>query len=216
MRKALFALPLLASALILSPAAHADTITFSVSVIGSGSVGDTSFTDQRVTFAVSEPAQLVADAITFNLGTPSSFGICFDDGATATVQGIGTFGGPDLPCVFHNFEAPDNSYVIVDGENDLGISVPLDFDSLQYSVGPVSGTASVDLGPCFVGGEVLSCPPFFNTSGGELTLTSYEASTGVAELLVTSPTPEPSTFVLLATGFLGVGCLLRRARSINA
>jgi hypothetical protein len=49
MRNALFALPLLASALILPRATHADTITFSVSVIGSGSFGDTVFTDKRVT-----------------------------------------------------------------------------------------------------------------------------------------------------------------------
>ncbi|WP_433969270.1 PEP-CTERM sorting domain-containing protein [Tunturiibacter gelidiferens] len=51
---------------------------------------------------------------------------------------------------------------------------------------------------------------------GAITITSYEASTGFSELLVTSSTPEPSTFALLATGFLGVGCLLRRGRSINA
>jgi hypothetical protein len=49
-----------------------------------------------------------------------------------------------------------------------------------------------------------------------LTFTSYEADTGIAALIVTSPTPEPSTFVLLATGTLGVGCLLRRRRSIKA
>jgi hypothetical protein len=49
-----------------------------------------------------------------------------------------------------------------------------------------------------------------------LTFTSYEADTGIAALIVTSSTPEPSTFVLLATGLLGVGHLLRRGRFINS
>jgi len=216
MRKALFALPLLASALILSPTAHADTISFIVSVIGSGFVGDTAFTDQRVTFSVSEPEQAVADAIAYSGGTPSSFGICFDYGATATVQGLGTFDGPELPCIFHNFDITNPpSFYIVDGENDLSISVLFSFDSLQSSVGPVASTAYVDFNQCDPGG-LTPCPPYFNTDAGELTFTSYEANTGFGELLVTSSTPEPSTFVLLATGLLGVGGMLRRGRSIAA
>jgi hypothetical protein len=50
MRKALFALLALASVLIYPHAAHADTITFEVSVVASGFAGSP-FTDQRVTFA---------------------------------------------------------------------------------------------------------------------------------------------------------------------
>ena len=209
MRKTLFTLALLALAfaLINPSAAHADTLTFEVSVIGSGSIGTDTFTDQRVTFAVTEPEQLLADAIAYSGGTPSSFGICFDSGATATIQGIGTFGGPELPCIFHNFTAP-NQFYIVDGDNDLSISVPLNFNSLQYSVGPVSGNAYVDFNSCDP--EFPPCPPYFQTSGGGLTFTSYIPDTGSAELIVTSSTPEPSTFLLLGTGLLGVGCMLRR------
>ncbi|WP_433969273.1 PEP-CTERM sorting domain-containing protein [Tunturiibacter gelidiferens] len=210
MRKALFALPLLASALIFPRTAHADTLSFIVSVIGSGSIGDTAFTDQRVTFTESAPAQLVNEAVTDSGGTPSSFGICFDSGSTVTVQSLGTSGGPELTCVFHNFTAP-NEFYIVDGNGDLSITVPLAFDSFQSSVGPVAGNAYVNFNSCDPGG-LTPCPPYF----GGLTFTFYEADTGIAALLVTSSTPEPSTFVLLATGFLGVGCLLRRGRSINA
>lgn len=213
MRKTLFALPLLASALILPRAAHADTITFSVSVIGSGSFEDTVFTDKRVTFTESQPAELVTEGVIESGGTPSSFGLCFSGGATVTVQGLGTSGGPQLPCVFHNFtEAGD--YYIGDGDGALSINVPLEFDSFQSSVGPVPGNAFVNFDSCGLPGDPHPhpCPPNF----AGLTFTSYEADTGIAALIVTSPTPEPSTFVLLATGLLGVGHLLRRGRFINS
>jgi hypothetical protein len=206
MRKTLFALPLLASALILPLAAHADTITFSVSVIGSGSFGDTAFTDKRVTITESQPAELVTEGIIESGGTPGSFGLCFEAGSTITVQGLGTSGGPEQACVFHNFTG-GGVYNIGDGEGGLFIDVPLDFDSFQSSVGPVPGNAIVnDSCDNFGDPHPHPCPPFF----GDLTFTSYEANTGIAALIVTSSTPEPSTFVLLATGLLGVGCMLRR------
>lgn len=213
MRKALLALPLLASALILPRAAHADTITFSVSVIGSGSFGDTAFTDKRVTFTESQPAELVTEGVIESGGTPSSFGLCFAGGSTVTVQGLGTSGGPQSPCVFHNFTA-GGDYYIADSDGNLFLNVPLDFDSFQSSVGPVPGNAFVNFDSCDDLGDPNPhpCPPFF----GDLTFTSYEADTGIAALIVTSSTPEPSTFVLLATGILGFGCLLRRRRSSNA
>jgi PEP-CTERM motif len=212
MRKTLFALPLLASALILPRAAHADTITFSVSVIGSGSFGDTVFTDKRVTITESQPAELVTEGVIESNGTPSSFGLCFEDGSTVTVQGLGTSGGPQQTCVFHNF-TQGGDYYIADGDGGLFINVPLDFDSFQSSVGPVPGNAFVNFDFCDDLGDPhpYPCPPYF----ADLTLTSYEANTGIAALIVTSSTPEPSTFVLLATGLLGVGSMLRRGRSIN-
>jgi hypothetical protein len=213
MRKTLFALPLLASALVLPRVAHADTITFSVSVIGSGSFGDTVFADKRVTFTESQPAELVTEGVIESGGTPSSFGLCFAGGSTVTVQGLGTSDGPQLPCVFHNF-TEGGDYYIADGDGGLSINVPLEFDSFQSSVGPVPGNAFVNFDICNEPGDPHPdpCPPIF----GDLTFTSYEANTGIAALIVTSPTPEPSTFVLIATGTLGFGCLLRRRRSIKA
>jgi hypothetical protein len=205
MRKALFALLALARVLTYPHAAHADTITFEVSVVASGFAGFTQFTDQRVTFTETAPAELVTEKVTESGGTPNSFGICFDSGSTVTVQTLGTGGGPQLTCVFHNFT--NGSYLIGDGDGGLSIDVPLTFDSFQSSVGPVSGIASTNFDFCEPSDpEPLPCPPNF----AGVTFTSFEADTGTAALIVTSPTPEPSTFALLGTGLLGAACILRR------
>jgi hypothetical protein len=206
MRKALFALLALASVLIYPHAAHADTITFEVSVVASGFAGSTPFTDQRVTFAETAPADLVTEKVMDSGGgTPSSFGICFDSGSTVTIQSLGTGGGPQLTCVFHNFT--NGSYLIGDGDGGLSIDVPLTFDSFQSSVGPVSGIASTNFDFCEPSDpEPLPCPPNF----AGVSFTSFEADTGTAALIVTSSTPEPSTFVLLGTGLLGTICMVRR------
>jgi hypothetical protein len=210
MRKALFTLLALVPVLIHPHAAHADTVTFSVSVVGSGAIGPDTFTDQRVTFTAFAPEEVFAEAFIEGAGNPSSFGVCLGPGAsTATIQGIGTFGGPELPCIFHNFTEP-NEFVIGDGEGDLSILVPLTFDSLQSSVGPVTGIASVDFNSCIPGDPFTQCPQYFATTGGLLTFTSYEADTGIAALIVTSSTPEPSTFALLGTGLLGAAYFVRR------
>jgi len=206
MRKTLFLLFALALAY---PAAHADTITFSVSVVASGFAGFTPFTNERVTFAQTAPADLVTEAVMDSGGTPDSFAICFDSGSTVTVQGLGTGGGPQLTCVLHNFGT--GPFLIIDGDSGLSITVSLNFDSFQSSVGPVAGIASTNFDFCDPE-DTFPCPPEF----AGVSFTSYEPDTGIAALIVTSSTPEPSTFVLLATGTLGVGCLLRRRRPIKA
>jgi hypothetical protein len=208
MRKTLFLL--FAFALAYPTAAHADTITFSVSVVASGFAGFTPFTNERVTFAETAPADLVTEKVMDSGGgTPYSFGICFDSGSTVTIQGLGTGDGPVLTCVFHNFS--NGSYLVGDGNDGLSTDVPLAFDSFQSSVGPVAGIAYSDFDLCDP--EIIEpCPPDF----AGVTFTSYEPDTGIAAMIVTYSTPEPSTFVLLATGTLGVVCLLHRRRSIKA
>jgi PEP-CTERM motif len=208
MRKTLFLL--LALALAYPAAAHADTITFSVSVVASGFAGFTPFTNERVTFAETAPADLVTEKVMDSGGgTPYSFGICFDFGSTVTIQGVGTGGGPVLTCVFHNFS--NGSYLVGDGNDGLSIDVPLAFDSFQSSVGPVAGIASSNFGDSCDPEVNQPCPPDF----AGVTFTSIEPDTGIAAMIVTSSTPEPSTFVLLATGLLGLGYKLRRTGSTN-
>ncbi|MBB5329120.1 PEP-CTERM sorting domain-containing protein [Tunturiibacter gelidoferens] len=209
MRKTLFLL--FALALAYPAAAHADTITFSVSVVASGFAGFTPFTNERVTFAETQPADVVNEVVMDSGGgTPYSFGVCFDSGSTVTIQSLGTGAGPILTCVFHNFT--NGSYLIGDGNDGLSIDVPLAFDTFQSSVGPLPGIAASNFGDSCDPEVNQPCPPDF----AGVTFTSIDPDTGIAALIVTSPTPEPSTFVLLATGTLGVGCLLRRRRSIKA
>jgi hypothetical protein len=62
MRKALFTLLALAPILIHPHSVHADTVTFLVSVVGSGSIGGDTFTDQRVTLTASAPEEVFAEA----------------------------------------------------------------------------------------------------------------------------------------------------------
>ncbi|WP_433969271.1 hypothetical protein [Tunturiibacter gelidiferens] len=163
MRKALFALPLLASALIFPRTAHADTLSFIVSVIGSGSIGADTFTDQRVTFTASIPEQDLLQIFSESGDNPGSFATCGIP-STATVQGIGTFGGPQLTCVVHNF-TDTGIFSIGDGDNGLTISMPFAFDSFQSTVGPVYADAFVNLDFCDPE-DRFPCPPIFNTSGG--------------------------------------------------
>jgi PEP-CTERM motif len=207
MRKALFALSLLASSLILPRTAHADTLTFIVSVVASGYVGNDTFTDQRVTLTASVPEQDLLETFSESGDNPASFATCAIPTSTATVQGIGNIGGAQLTCVVHNYE-DSSTYLIFDGDGGLGIQVPLAFDSFAHSVGPVPGNAYSGIDSCDPE-DPYPCPPEF----AGMTLTSYEANTGYSELLVTSDTPEPSTFVLLGTGLLGIGSLVRRVRS---
>ena len=214
MRKALFALPLLASALILPRTAHADTISFIVSLIGSGNIGAETFTNDRVTFTASSPEQQILDDFAASGDNPSSFATCAISSASVTVQNVGTFesyAGANLgTCVEHNFTS-NNTYGMFDSNLGLGVSVPLAFDSFQSSVGPSPGIAGSDFDQCDPD-TGYPCPPAYGTSGGNLTFTSIEPDSGIAELLITADTPEPSTIVLLATGLLGAGCLFRRER----
>ena len=214
MRKALFALPLLASALILPRTAHADTISFIISLIGSGNIGAETFTNDRVTFTASAPEQQLLDDFAASGDNPASFATCAISSASVTIQNLGTFdggSGAELgTCVQHNFTDND-TYGIFDFNLGLGVSVPLAFDSFQSSVGPSYNTANSNFNQCDP--EYPPCPPGYGTSIGELTFNSIEPDSGYSELLVTSSIPEPSTFVLLATGLLGVGSMLRRGRS---
>lgn len=143
MRKALFAFLAVAPIFIYPRSAHADTIVFSVSVIGSGSIGSDKFADQRVTFTASIPEQNLLDIFSEAGDNPSSFATCGIPTSSATIQGIGTFGGPSLTCVTHNFGGPD-TFTIRDGNGGLTISRPIPFDSFQSSVGPVFGDVVVN------------------------------------------------------------------------
>ena len=147
MRKALFALPLLASALILPRPAHAATISF----ISSGNIVAETFTNDRVTFTASAPEQQLLDAFAASGDNPASFATCAISSASVTIHHVGTFdggSGAELgTCVQHNFTDND-TYGIFDFNLGFGGSVPLAFDSFQSSVGPSYNTANRNFNRC--------------------------------------------------------------------
>jgi hypothetical protein len=79
-----------ACCLATSTIARADTITWIVSIVASGSLGTQPFTDKRVTLI--DTATTASYYQNTDFGGPTGFAFCCADSATATVQGIGTFG----------------------------------------------------------------------------------------------------------------------------
>jgi hypothetical protein len=194
----------LACCLATSTIARADTITWIVSIVGSGSLGAQTFTDKRIT--------LVDTATTENyyefgdFGGPEGFAFCcFVSDATATVEGFGTFGSAATEV---DTEFSDSGLAIGDSENRLSIVSGLIAPDTAESIGPVFGNGSV-IDSCDPFFQFAPCPGYIETTGGNLFIDSFipESATG-QEIL--SAVPEPGTFVLIGSGLLAMSGVWRK------
>jgi hypothetical protein len=201
----------IATCLLASIPAHADGVTFIVSEDATGTYGSQTFTNTPLTLTLSFTADQLSQAIVSGYYGPNDFSFFQtpENIATLNIAGIGTF----QTALAINSALEGGAIFEDDDVGDLGLQFDLTIPDFQHSVGPLTQTIGytnpeLNCVPDFH----TPCPPFFFT--GNSTPNVYLTSLGgtwTQEMIVNStPVPEPSPFVLLITGILGIGTLMRR------
>jgi hypothetical protein len=196
----------LASCLATSTIANADTVTYIVSIVGSGSIGNRTFTDKRITltaFATTEDLAAAAG----NGAPDGSLGLLdLYMEASATVQGIGTFGS-QADFITNGDDGP-GFLQIADTEDRLSIESGLTVTDTPTNLGPVVGNGAV-LDGCDPIFGFPPCPGSISTTGGELIINSFDSDSATGQEIF-NPVPEPATFVLIGSGLLAMSGLWRK------
>jgi hypothetical protein len=192
------ALAVVVSFLGSSVSAHADSlVTIIASIVGSGSIGNETFTDKRITLDATTTLESYYANGDFQGPGWSTVLV-----GVGTIQGIGNFGTNVLIV---------SDQGIYDPSGRLDISTGLSAPATPETVGPVFGGGDVG-DECE--GSSTPCPGFIQTSLGNLYITSFESNSAIGEEILTN-TPEPSTLALLGTGMIGVAGFARRKFSRN-
>jgi len=191
-----------AFALCAFPAAHADTVIYTVTAMGSGRVGTESFTDQLITVTGQSETNTVIDNGGGNFNNPGLVSF------TITEAGGGMFSGVLLgDGLAYSFTSacPCEAGLGAGGVVLLGAeSNAFSQYALSTAIGPVTGDA------------VYSSLIGFQTTAGILQLTSVGQATFTATLpdTITPPpttaTPEPASLLMTGTGLLSIAGSLRR------
>jgi hypothetical protein len=211
MHMRLLSLALAATTLLGSfPVAHADGVTFIVSTVATGTIGGEAFTNSRITLTSTISAQnlAIAKAGPTYYG-PGDFIFENNDGLSTAIDiaGLGSFGEADN--YFVSESQGVGGLTIGDGQDHLSLVTLAPYgNDLTSSVGPIFGQGDIydSCDPAF-----NVCPGFFRTTGGLVYIDSYNSSLGFGQIIVDSATiSEPSTFILLSTGILGMAGIARR------
>lgn len=170
-------------------AAHADTITYTESAIGSGSLGKMDFTNALITItATGDTSSVVNVGSIFIIILPTEL----------TVEGIGSTMFTDIIQFVSNNTAEDAGV----GDNTNG-------DGVMFTRNSVFGSYDLQTGIAATSGPAgYDSSASFNTGDGLFVITSLTTSTFEAN--ETPAVPEPSTIALLGTGILGLAGAARR------
>jgi hypothetical protein len=182
------------------PCAHADTLFATASIVGSGSWGGYTFTDLRVAMtAIITTEEIETCPFQCDSGNPYSLDNYDEPGVVflETVEGIpgvqietAHFG---ITFTTDSIETFSNTYV--EGIGDVEFRLAID----PYTEETLGSNCDFPFSICPV-------------SAGGLFLTSAIDSTYESSYEVIADTPEPSSLVLLFTGIVGLGGVVRRRR----
>ncbi len=189
--RVLRALLVVTAALMLAGLCLAETATYTETIMASGTVGNTSFTNELVTLTAtgdtSNIFELRSSPLTYEIPVTMTFSV--QNGPSGTF-----LGSPD---VFVNNGFGSAGFGIGSDIVDVYNSVFVTY-SLGDSLGEVSG------------GDVDTGYTFSTTDGNFALNNANSAGTATFSADVASPTPEPSSLALSASGALGMVAVLRR------
>ncbi|HXC96526.1 MAG TPA: PEP-CTERM sorting domain-containing protein [Edaphobacter sp.] len=178
-----------ATAFATSLAAHADSIIYTESAIGSGSLGKTDFTNALITLtATGDTGSVINDGGVFIIVLPVEL----------TVEGLGSTMFTDTM----QFVSNTSNGVAGVGDNTNGLGVLFTVSNvfhtynLQTGIGPITGASNFNTGSSF------------NTAEGTFVTSSFDNST--FEAVTSSSVPEPSTIAMFGSGLLGLAGAARR------
>jgi PEP-CTERM motif len=170
--------------------ASASPITYTATFTGSGSLGGVSYTNQLITLTgIGNTADVTSD----------SFGDFFN-AVTATVQ----IGSGSVEAFTDSIELIGNSVGAAFTDGTLGDVV------IEATSGASIDNYELQSAVTGTGDSVVAFGSAFQTAVGDFVIDDAAQASTFSATLPTAATPEPSSFVFLGTGILGLAGVARR------